>query len=38
MQCLVLAGILAAIGVAIYRNGKRTGSRQGYWVGRHRRR
>ena len=36
MESLVVLGILSGIGYAFYKQGKRTGSRKGYNVGRSR--
>ena len=38
MQGLIVLGILVFVGYSLYRSGKRTGSRKGYYVGRSRRR
>jgi len=35
VEAIITVIILAAAGTAIYKHGKRVGSKQGYWVGRH---
>lgn len=37
MELFILASLVTGLGVWAYRSGKRSGSRQGFWVGRNRR-
>ena len=34
MECIVIIGVLAALGTWAYKSGKRTGSRKGFAAGR----
>lgn len=38
MEILILAGVVGLLGIWAYQAGKRTGSRKGFYAGRHRRR